>query len=68
MKPEFSFHFEDEPQFKVTERRYQTASALWAYRKHPERYQIKRADLHCYHIKVNPWRDSCPTAIIQIAQ
>jgi hypothetical protein len=68
MKPEFTFHFDDQPQFKVSDRRSRTANDLRAYRKHPERYQIKRAGLHCYHIKVNPWRDNCPTAIIQISQ
>jgi len=67
MKPEFTFHFEDEPQFKVSDRRYKTASMLWAYRRHPERYHIKRMGLHCYHVKVNPWLDS-PTAIIKIEQ
>jgi hypothetical protein len=68
MKPEFTFHFDDQPQFKVSDRRYKTASMLRSYRKHPERYQIKRAGLHSYQVQIRPWLDNCPTAIIQISQ
>jgi hypothetical protein len=49
-KPAFSFCFEDEPQYAVTERRGKIAHMLKCYRKHPERYQVIKAGTHCYRI------------------
>ncbi len=68
MKPEFTFHYVDEPQFKVSERRELVASALRAYRRHPERYHLQRIGLHSYQVQIRPWLDNCPTAIIRISQ
>ena len=66
-KPNFTFHFQDEPQFRAIDKRYKTASLLRAYRAHPERYTLKRLGLHHYSVITNPWRDNAVTAILEIA-
>ena len=42
MKKAYTFHFADEPQFKVVDSREHTAHLLRAYRKNPERCTLKR--------------------------
>jgi hypothetical protein len=65
MKPQFTFYFVDEPQFATRDARYVTANQLRCYRKHSERYEFKRLGLHRYQVRVNPWIDSSPVAIIE---
>ena len=66
LKPNFTFHFIDEPQFRTTAPRQTLANELRAYRKHPERCSVKKIGLHRYSILINPWRDKPPTVIIEI--
>lgn len=51
MKPTFNFYFADEPQFATVADRAWLAHALRAYRKHSERYQLKRIGLHWYTVQ-----------------
>ena len=64
MKPQFTFHFADEPQFKTTDSRAHVAHLLRAYRAHPERYALSKAGVHAYQVRNNPGADHSPVAII----
>ena len=66
MKPQFTFYFTDQPQFRAVDKRYITAGLLRAYRAHPERYALKRLGLHRYSVVTNPWRDNATAAILEI--
>jgi hypothetical protein len=66
MKPQFTFYFTDQPQFRTTDKRYITANMLRAYRAHPERYRLKRLGLHRYSVTTDPWRDNVVAAILEI--
>ncbi len=66
-KPQFTFYFENAPQYQAIDYRYKTASLLRAYRAHPERYTLKRLGLHRYSVITNPWRDNAICAILEIA-
>jgi hypothetical protein len=66
MKPQFTFYFVDEPQFASREARHVTANQLWCYRKHPERYELKRLGLHRYQVRINPWIKNSTAAIIEL--
>lgn len=64
MKPQFTFHFADEPQFKTIDSRAHVAHLLRAYRAHPLRYALRKAGVHVYQVRNNPGADSSPVAII----
>ena len=64
MKPQFTFHFADEPQFKTTDSRAHVAHLLRAYRAHPKRYALSKAGIHAYQVRNNPGADYSPVAII----
>ena len=64
MKPQFTFHFADEPQFKTTDSRAHVAHLLRAYRAHPLRYALSKAGVHAYQVRNNPGADHSPVAII----
>ena len=50
-KPHFTFYFADEPQFATSSARYVTAYLLRSYRRHPERYELRRLGLHHYSVR-----------------
>ena len=63
-KPNFTFHFQDEPQFRANSPRQTLANNFRSYRKHPDKYAVKRIGLHRYTVQM--WHRNSPIAIIEI--
>ena len=51
MKHPFTFHFLDDPQYQTIASRTWCASALRAYRKHRDRYILRRIAPHAYTVQ-----------------
>jgi hypothetical protein len=51
MKPTFNFYFADEPQYATIADRAWLANALRAYRKHANRYELRKLGTHWYTVR-----------------
>lgn len=65
MKPDYTFHFIDEPQFKTTASRADIANRLRAYRHGRNAFKITRLSAHRFAVQCT--YPGSPVALMEVA-